>query len=328
MKPTDPMVYAWYRLSGLARQRRIKQLGAREYAQRKRSWAGRPLLSAEAVNQAIGRRLRSGKPFLAARLGATELLNLRLRDFPVEGRKRREAGFRQLCRWSGFFPEDSSLLPDFAETFKAAIPRVDLLGVWFQPFEEYYIRTLLGPQAECAYLLDLEPWSAPECPWTAALEGRRVLVIHPFARTIREQYARREALFPGTKILPAFSLRLVPAVQTLAGNRDERFADWFEALDWMFDRAMEEEFDTAIIGCGAYGLPLAAKIRQAGRQAIHLGGAVQLLFGIRGRRWDEGEAFGYVRRFYNDCWVWPPPRDRVRNGGAVEGGCYWGREPP
>lgn len=46
--------------------------------------------------------------------------------------------------------------------------------------------------------------------------------------------------------------------------------------------AMKINFDTAIIGCGAYGMPLAAQIKNAGRQAIHLGGAVQLLFGIKG----------------------------------------------
>jgi hypothetical protein len=37
------------------------------------------------------------------------------------------------------------------------------------------------------------------------------------------------------------------------------------------------------------GLPLAAAIKAMGRPALHLGGALQLLFGIRGRRW-EGHA--------------------------------------
>ena len=50
---------------------------------------------------------------------------------------------------------------------------------------------------------------------------------------------------------------------------------------------MEEIFDVAIIGCGAYGMPLAAMLKQAGKQAIHLGGATQLLFGIKGKRWEE-----------------------------------------
>ena len=42
-------------------------------------------------------------------------------------------------------------------------------------------------------------------PWSAALAGKRVLVVHPFKTTIERQYARRAELFPGTDILPQFA---------------------------------------------------------------------------------------------------------------------------
>ena len=45
---------------------------------------------------------------------------------------------------------------------------------------------------------------------------------------------------------------------------------------------MKFDFDVALIGCGAYGFPLAAKLKTAGKQAIHLGGVLQALFGIKG----------------------------------------------
>ena len=41
------------------------------------------------------------------------------------------------------------------------------------------------------------------------------------------------------------------------------------------------EFDIAIIGCGAYGMPLSLFVKDLGKKAIHLGGNVQYLFGIR-----------------------------------------------
>ena len=53
----------------------------------------------------------------------------------------------------------------------------------------------------------------------------------------------------------------------------------------MYTEAVKIDFDTAIIGCGAYGFPLAAKLKAAGKQAFHMGGATQLLFGIKGSRW-------------------------------------------
>lgn len=121
-------------------------------------------------------------------------------------------------------------------------------------------------------------------------------------------------------------MKVLKAVQTLAGTKDPRFNTWFDALEWMYREAMNIDFDIAIIGCGAYGLPLAAKLKASGKQAIHLAGATQLLFGIRGNRWDHGEAFAYVRRWYNSAWVYPGENDKIANGKIVESACYWGND--
>ena len=78
----------------------------------------------------------------------------------------------------------------------------------------------------------------------------------------------------------------------------------------------------AIIGCGAYGMPLAAKLKQAGKQAIHLGGATQLLFGIKGRRWEENYP-SKIATCFNADWTYPLDSEKPKNGGTVEMGCYW-----
>ena len=129
----------------------------------------------------------------------------------------------------------------------------------------------------------LEPWFADD-PWTQALAGKKVLVIHPFDELIQEQYAKREQLFPQKNILPEFKLITLKAVLTIAGSKDERFDTWFDALDYMCSEADKIDFDVAIIGCGAYGYPLAAHIKRSGKIAIHLGGVTQALFGIKGKR--------------------------------------------
>lgn len=49
----------------------------------------------------------------------------------------------------------------------------------------------------------------------------------------------------------------------------------------MKDEIDKQDYDIALIGCGAYGFPLAAHIKRSGKKAIHLGGALQLLFGIK-----------------------------------------------
>ena len=84
----------------------------------------------------------------------------------------------------------------------------------------------------CFWLL--EPYWAIE-PWTRALEGKKVLVIHPFASLIESQYAeKRELLFQDKRVLPSFELKTLQAVQSIGGESE--FKDWFEALDWMKTR--------------------------------------------------------------------------------------------
>ena len=80
------------------------------------------------------------------------------------------------------------------------------------------------------------------------------------------------------------------------------------------------QYDVALLGCGAYGLPMAARIRRQGRSAIHLGGSLQLLFGVFGRRW---ERFERQRSLLNDAWIRPLADDRPVSYQAVEDGCYW-----
>lgn len=312
-----------YRARALCREKSINKDGLWAYASSVKRYANHDVLSAEEINQVIYDRLISNEPFLAARFGSTELLNMRVYDFPVRGKYNINFHFNHLCEWSGFFPNDYSLLKDFVELEKQSASEIDVMAIWFHAFEDYYIKKLMSPEVKCTYLLNFEPWSAPACPWSSALKGKKVLVIHPFTETIRSQYQKREKIFPGTDILPEFELKTLKAVQTLAGNKDDRFSTWFEALEWMYQEAMKIDFDIAIIGCGAYGMPLAAKVKKAGKQAIHLAGATQLLFGIRGKRWDTDPAFEYVRKWYNDDWIYPSEDDKPLNAKKVEGGCYW-----
>ncbi len=296
-------------------------------------YAGKEVLAIQAGNDCIRQAVLSGGPFMACRFGNVELnamtkfemvvrkaetasdKQLSQSGWSVRGRRK---AIKRLCSNAGFFPEQEMMGVRFAGLMQQSCGQADLIGVWFNPMEDYMIAHY-APQAAMTYLRGLEPWYS-QMPWTMALKDKRVLVIHPFADTIEKQYDRRELLFPGTDLLPEFQLRTVKAVQTIAGTKDSRFENWFEALDWMEQEAMKEEFDIAIIGCGAYGLPLAARLKAHGRQAIHLGGAAQLLFGIRGARWDNHEI---ISRLFNESWVRPSEEEKPAGASQVEGACYW-----
>lgn len=306
-------LYAKYRLRDL-----YQVVYTRFYKKRKMYsfYAGRPVLSINEGNNRLMQMIETGKPFLAMRHGGNELSLVM--DSMVKRNLKQSTLDREMI-YSGFFPPEKKYGYRFGELMIELSPLVDMAALYYSTGEEFMLSEF-SPKAQLVHNRAIEPWYTLDNPWSKALCGKRVLVISPFTNTIESQYKKRELLFPGSDILPDFNLHLLKSVQTIAGQKDDRFADWFEALDYMVNEALKDDFDIAIIGCGAYGFPLAAKLKAAGRQAIHLGGAVQILFGIKGKRWDNHSV---ISKLYNEHWVRPSTGDTPKNSNKVEGGCYW-----
>ena len=273
-----------------------------------------------ASNETIYQMVVASRPALIGRIGATELSCVRHFLEKRQGPRKRDYPARVVSRMrigAGFFPATSHFLDDFCREYLDAVSEIDVLGIWYNGFEDV-LANRACPGASLALLRALEPYFHPE-PWSCALAGKTVLVIHPFTDSIRENYERNRArLFDNSSVLPLFDLRLMKAVQSIAGQPTE-FATWFDALEHMREEMDTQRFDVCIVGAGAYGLSLAAHAKRTGKVAIHLGGATQMLFGIRGRRWDTDEA----SRFYNPWWVRPTAAETPSNARLVEGGCYW-----
>lgn len=219
---------------------------------------------------------------------------------------------------AGFFPVTEKSLEAFGSRMIKDIENIDILGSWVKREEEVLE---FMKEALIIELKDLEPYYHID-PWSEALEGKKVLVIHPFEQSIQQQYSKRKFLFKDQRILPEFELKTLKSIQSIGGN-DCGFNTWFDALDWMCNKISDIEFDVAIIGAGAYGLPLASYVKSLGKKSIHLGGATQILFGIKGKRWDNRPFF---QGLYNQYWARPLPSEMPNNYKsveAVEGGCFW-----
>lgn len=278
-------------------------------------YRGVPVLEAQAGNDLARQAIQRGGPFLFARCGATEMRTVA--DWQQNGGHFADRTRQEIRALSGVFPTNDDTLGRFCERYVACAQSADLLALWDVGAEREVIRGCRG--TTFAKLRALEPYYHQN-PWSSALAGKKVLVVHPFKDTILRQYARREALFPGTAILPEFaSLTVIRAVQGLAGQ-ETGYVSWFDALDAMARQMDAADYEVAIIGAGAYGLPLAAHARDTGHTAIQMSGATQLLFGIKGKRWDDHPI---ISTLYNDAWVRPAENEGIPNREAVEGGSYW-----
>jgi hypothetical protein len=296
---------------------------------------------ADVASQIIYDALNSDDPCMIARFGANELLCLK----SYLGVKQNDrnifsyiSGKSNAWWWNkqnlvnmnivaGFFPAKIDKFIEFGNLMLEDIKEVDILGSWLA--DEHIVATQLKSVRK-VHLRLLEPfWSSN--PWSKALSEKKVLVVHPFAETILYQYDNRDKLFDNQEILPRFkSLHVIKAVQPM-DTLDNRFNDWFEALNYMKSEIDLNDYYICLIGCGAYGFHLAAHVKRSGKKAVHLGGALQLLFGIRGKRWEnpnyEVNTWGIPKGLYsnlmNEYWVRPSNIYKPKNAEEIEGACYW-----
>lgn len=270
----------------------------------------------------VGELLSQSGPLMVSRLGSVELSCL---HHYLEKRRTTKRPYSRKIRFTmsnqaGFFPIDDKSLDAFAELFLGHLVQADVMGVWFNQYEDVICNNYC-PDAALVDLDCLEPFRFKN-PWSARLAGKKVLVVHPFVDSIRKQYGeKRRLLFASPDVLPDFELKTIKSVQSIAGAQVD-FATWFDAYRHMCDEIARVDFDVCLIGAGAYGLPLASFAKQMGKQSIHLGGATQILFGIKGRRW-EREYADSTAKLFNEHWVRPLASETPPNKDKIERGCYW-----
>lgn len=301
---------------------------------------GKPQLDwdAEQTQEGIAEIIREGKPAMVARFGSGEL-EATLRGLAIQERRAhglahaavrllagRSAPFwwdnsirAGLCWVAGYFPPTDADLDRFAERIFQDCSELDVLATWQEG--ENRMRKRFFPMAKTCHF---NGYSFPTLwanPWYKALEGKTVLIVHPFEKTIRRQYENREHLFPAGRELPSFELKVFRPFVTFGGHQDDcPFPTWLAALDHMIEGISNIRFDVAIIGAGAYGMSLAAAVKRMGKIGLHMGGATQLLFGIKGKRWDN---YASVRHLYNSFWCRPAPEETPGNSTNIECGGYW-----
>lgn len=309
------------RLSGLDRCIRADKVN---YWLELRQQRGHPVLDDSATNHWLGDLISNGSPAAVGKLGSSECWalawHLRVPRFYNYTWCPPSFGELDLAEQSGVFPKTEDIFHRFADLYLDRLRHLDGGAVW-QNVGEGRILTQYAPSARWVSLRGLEPYFFTH-PWSRELAGKKVLVIHPFEESIRSQVGRRDLVWRHMpEVLPHCEIEVIRAPY---GFSKTDFADWFDMLKWLegqVDAAFARNpFHVALIGCGAAGIPLAVKVKELGGIGIHLGGPLQLLFGIRGRRWNQRAEFQPI---FNEHWVCPRPEETPEVADTVDGGGYW-----
>jgi hypothetical protein len=272
---------------------------------------------------------KKNKGFLITRIGTTEG-NILLHELEMMGKKEQynypPLLKKKLSDLSGVFPTDENSIKKFSNIYSQALLAADVLGVRTDPDEKKFwsmeSKIISGYKLNPTFvdLNCLSPLTSVD-PWTTCLEGKKVLIIHPFIKSIKRQLKKRTLLFKNSLFSKDFNPSFIKAIQSLADNKSSiRYKSWFAALEFMKGEIRKHDFDIALIGAGAYGLPLAHECLKLGKKAIHVGGALQLFFGIKGKRFVENTE---TLKLINRHWIFPLKEEIPVGADKVENGCYW-----
>lgn len=308
----------------------------KEYHYVTKKMSGKRILEKAESNEKIIQLIQNNKPFWIARYGHTEmryinsvLFNRYVGNVSTPENADVESALKQFCNNAGFFPYDQELGKKYVDSVLKTASNIDIHAVWDLWMEEY-MAGVYEKDAEFMRWKDFAPYYLRKedgiIPWTSALKGKKVLIINPFVDSIEKQYRNNRKrlfskIFEADIILPEFELRTIKSVQTAGGNVDDRFSNWFEALEYMKNQIDVIDFDIALIGCGAYGYLLADYIKQIGKGAIQSCGCTQMIFGVLGKRWTEDPIL--MSEVVNEYWIRPSKEEKYDGMNKVEDACYW-----
>lgn len=302
------------RLTGLNWQRHLPR----------EPWSHAELLRQETD---IGSLLAGSRPVCIGKIGTTELCGLEYFDRWIRLPWPRSASWhrpaQRLHHTAGLFPIRKDVFFRWATEYRESIAFLDVTAQWQDPkdhlgaYENVFLAKNL-PSVRRVYLAALR---VRFVSWLPQLCSRRWLVISPFRRTIESQLPHLNRLDLYRNVEPSVVDRAAANCQILACPQLAYMVppvhrDWHEGLADLKRQMEATDFEVAVIGAGAWSIPLAAHAKKMGKIGLHLGGDTQLLFGIKGGRWRDIKDF-------NDFWVHPLVGDRPENFRLMEGGAYW-----
>ena len=286
------------------------------------------------MKKRLAEAIHQGRPYGIGRAGVSEQIVLYypilLRSNPSQTQLRafeyqvREHGFTH----SGIFPQDNEFYLQYAASYLDSIRRLDLFGMILDQHMGPAIIQHNQIKTPLIFHKDLVPdRSIPadesNC-YLSLFRGKRILLICPFAKALAERANR--ATFEQTWSKTGkrwFFPAAVEAFEHAYGfdqKTQQRFGNSLNMLDELYAQLDQRSFDIALVASGGISVPLVAHLRDRGKIAISLGGALQVLFGVIGKRWRSRQE--WCEKYVNPHWIDTPAAYKPQ-GDFFAQGAYW-----
>jgi hypothetical protein len=282
-------------------------------------------------SDALGEMIRKNARFFVGRLGSVEaeLVN----QYRVSTKKDRHNSLIANLRlrkvaWisAGIWPPTKKQIRFFTKNYIQALKDLTCVATWDHKSlgVEKSILDEFCPDARKIPLGSLDSVLVGYLhgnSWSLELKNLNVLVISMFATEIENQIAQNKPLH-STQILPKFNLYTIKPPQTNGITFTK--GTYRKNLERFRLRIASElklhNIDVVLVSAGAYGLPICETIFKSGRSVIYVGGCLQLMFGILGKRWDGKPE---ILKMANHNWIRPDKNSKPKGAVLIEGSCYW-----
>lgn len=309
----------------------------------------------------IKQALHTKQPLVIGKIGTNELLCIYcnnlitqklISEFPPDILREMEYG-------AGLYPINEATIETFIKVYLESLSSIDIFASWNDKFIniEYALYSnyiLPNTTSACTLpnntrinsinkksgiveLTALESfYTTREHWWQTLFAGRCILVISPFVESIKKQLSseKRDKVWCGRwagfwpnniefkfiKFEHPWSLlsKEKKIISTLEYSKS-----FIDKLKW-FEKQIDSvgEFDIALIGAGCYSLPLCSYIKNNKcKIAFHLGGGLQMMFGVYGARWDITN--GIFKEYVNNEWIRPSGNEIPHGFKMQENGAYF-----
>lgn len=295
----------------------------------------RPIHSRQFILDGIKYALETGSGYAAGKLGPSELHWMIYPVLKEQGTSRigmldfEKKLKHHALKNSGLFPADLDFYLQYNNYFVPHVMNMDSLGVFLNL--DRMENVVIGHYGlhNLVHFMDQEPdRSIPQRPdrcYLPFFRGKKILLICPFAKLLKQRANKSD--FDGVWAKTGkkwFYPETVDAIEFPYGFSTEthlRYSTVLNLIDEIHDEIRTRKFDIALIGAGGIAIPLASTIKDMGKIAIDLGGHLQVLFGVIGKRWrEEGD---WADRYFTDSWIDMPTEYRPKEIDVCDHGAYW-----
>jgi len=229
----------------------------------------------------------------------------------------------------GIFPAQTRFYLRYNQFFVDKLRDMDWLGLVLEPVLDPRVIHYYHLASKLIYHLDMIPdKSIPNNPdncYVQYFAGKKILIVCPFGEFLKERATQEtfEGVWSKTG-KKWFYPSCVDALEFPYGFDIETHKMYSTAFD-LFEHIRAEiatrDFDIALIAAAGLSVPIASVVKGMGKIAIDLGGELQFLFGVIGKRWrDEGR---WVKGYFTDWWIDVPAKYRPKQKGVAGAGAFW-----